>query len=257
MEGCLVESNVADRQSIAGLQAQLEAATSALQRSEQRSAAGRLALEVMHEVRGPLEALGYFVYLTLEESVSPGQVRRYMHFAEEQLATLNNLASRTLGFAKSSAHPQPIQLALIAESALRIHQRAIDNKAIHLIKDLPESLVAEVHCGEILQVISNVIVNAVDSLPEKGTLSLRLRKHRDEMHITIADNGHGIPRENLGQIFHPFFTTKDLKGNGLGLALSKSIVERHRGNIRLRSSTRPGQSGTCFRISLPAKTIHP
>jgi signal transduction histidine kinase len=67
----------------------------------------------------------------------------------------------------------------------------------------------------------------------------------------IADNGEGVPKENLGEIFQPFFTTKGEKGTGLGLSLSKAIVELHRGKMRIRSSVRPGKSGTAFKITLP------
>lgn len=119
------------------------------------------------------------------------------------------------------------------------------------MKDLPESLTAQVHSGEILQLVSNLIANALDALPVDGTLCIRLRRRRSEAHFVVADNGHGIPKSIFAHIFEPFFTTKDEVGTGLGLALSKRIVEGHRGRIRVRSSLRPGKSGTIFKISLP------
>lgn len=106
-----------------------------------------------------------------------------------------------------------------------------------------------------LQVLSNLIVNALDALPASGTLHLRLRKSEGKVHFLIAGNGHGIPAENLQSIFQAFFTTKEERGTGLGLALVKKIVERHDGTIRLRSSIREGRKGTAFKISLP--TYHP
>ena len=120
------------------------------------------------------------------------------------------------------------------------------------MKDLPRGVVAEIRMGEILQVVSNLIVNALDALPADGTLAVRIRKRANMVHILIADNGHGIPVEYTGSIFEPFFTTKEEKGTGLGLPLSKQIIERHGGKIWVRSSVRPGKSGTTFRISLPA-----
>jgi signal transduction histidine kinase len=105
--------------------------------------------------------------------------------------------------------------------------------------------------GEILQVISNLIVNAIDALPSDGTLYLRVRRVQDRVQLVIADNGHGIPSEHSEKIFQPFFTTKTEHGSGLGLALSQKIIERHHGRIRMRSSVREGKSGTLFRISLP------
>ena len=120
------------------------------------------------------------------------------------------------------------------------------------MKDLPRDLVAEVRTGEILQVISNLILNAVDASPNGGILRLRVRKVQGKVRFSIADNGHGIPTEYSRDIFQPFFTTKQENGTGLGLAISKRIIERHNGVIRMRSSVRPGKSGTIFHISLPA-----
>ena len=73
-----------------------------------------------------------------------------------------------------------------------------------------------------------------------------------KIEFVIADNGHGIPKEHTSDIFQPFFTTKEDRGTGLGLAVSKNIVERHKGRISVRSSVRPGKSGTIFKISIPA-----
>ena len=242
-----------DTDAISELQAKLAIAAERLQKSEERATTGQLALEMMHEIRNPLEALGHLTYLALEEAEDPIKVRRYMRLAEEQMGTLYHITNQSLGFARSSRSPQAINLAAVAEAALRIHQRTIEAKKVHLVKELPEKLVAEVHTGEILQVVSNVIVNALDALPQGGTLRLRLRKRRGEVQFVIADNGHGIPREHAGNIFQPFFTTKGERGGtGLGLALSKNIVERHRCKIRVRSSIQAGRSGTIFTISLPA-----
>jgi signal transduction histidine kinase len=176
----------------------------------------------------------------------------YLTMAEEQIVILNQIANQTLSVAKPIRAPHAANLVGVAEAALRIHQRAIQTKRVHLVKDLPDEAIAEVHTSEILQVISNVIDNALDALPPEGTLCLRLRKRHGEVQFLIADNGHGVEKEHITEIFQPFFTTKEEHGTGLGLALSKSIVERHRGRIRIRSSVRPGKSGTTFKISLPA-----
>ncbi len=234
------------------LQAKLAILAERLQKSEERATAGQLALEVMHEIRGPLEALGHLAYLALEEAEKPVRVRDYIRRAQEQIATLTQIASQTLGFARTSHAPHPSDLVNVAEAALRIHQRAIEAKRVHLVKELPEKLVVDTHSGELLQVVSNVIVNALDALPPNGTLRLRLRRRSGEVQFVIADNGHGIPKEQAADIFQPFFTTKEERGTGLGLAVSRNIVERHNGRINMRSSVRPGKSGTIFKISIPA-----
>ena len=219
---------------------------------ESRGAAGLLALEVMHEVRNPLEALSNLVYLTQADHEQPDRVCEYMTLAEEQLATLTRIVSRTLNFARSPAAPTASSLTELTDAALRIHQHCITAKGVNLVREVPEGMVATVHPSDILQVVSNLIVNALDAMPQNGTLRLRLRKGAHHIHCLVVDNGHGIPHKHLKRIFEPFFTTKEERGTGLGLALSRKIVERHGGKLSVRSSIRPGHSGTAFRISLPA-----
>lgn len=239
------ESNI-----IADLQSRLSHITETLRRAEERATPGLLALELMHEIRNPLEAVGNLTYLAMEEANDAEAVRAYLGRIEEQLATLNQIASQTLGFARTTNSPQQVRLATLAEAALRIHQGTMKAKQIRVVKDLPQELTAQVYTTEMLQVMSNLIVNSLDALPSAGTLWMRLRQRNHEIDIVVADNGHGIPAEHINQIFEPFFTTKKV-GNGLGLALSKRIVEHNQGKISLRSSVRPGKSGTTFKISLP------
>lgn len=235
------------------LQTKLNIATEALQQSELRATAGQLALEVMHEIKNPLEALGYLIYLTEQDAGDAEMVRLNMGLASEQLATLSHVASSTLAVTpKASAAPRAIDLGEVAEAALRIHRRTIEAKNVHLVKYLHGPILATIYTGEMLQVLSNLIVNALDATPSDGTVCLRLRKGGGQVRIVIADNGHGIAKENVERVFEPFFTTKEDRGTGLGLALSKKIIERHKGTIRMRSSTRPGKSGTLFQISIPA-----
>ena len=226
--------------------------TNALLVAEERAAAGQLALELMHEIKNPIETLGHLTYLAAEEAEETEAVRHYMQLAEEQMVTLRHIITNTLGFANSSRVLRSVDLQVLAEAGVRIHQRALNAKGIHLVKDLPGGITARIHMGEMLQVVSNLIVNALEALPADGKLRLRVKRLREEVHITVADNGEGIPSELLDRIFEPYFTTKEERGTGLGLALSRRIVDRHKGRIRIRSSVRPGSSGTVFRISLPA-----
>jgi signal transduction histidine kinase len=220
--------------------------------SDQRTTAGQLALEMMHEIRNHLETLGHLTYLTLQEKNDPEKVEKYMLLAAEEMKMLNRIASQTLGFARVSDSAKPINLVDLAEAALRIHQRTIAAKKIHLVKDLRGDVVAQVKHSQMLQVISNLLHNALDALPDGGTLSLRVRKRADRIEFLVADNGQGIAFEHMQQIFDPFFTTKKEAGNGLGLSLSKRIVEDHQGKITIRSSVRPERQGTVLKISLPA-----
>jgi signal transduction histidine kinase len=222
------------------------------EKAEERATAGLLALELMHEIRNPLDALDNLIYISLEKAGEPEKVRKYLRLAREQTATLNQISANVLGFARGSLLPKSTCLVTVAEAALRIHQKVIEAKKIHVVKNLPASLNAQVHSGEILQLLSNLIANALDALPPEGTLWLKLRKRQDQAHLVVADNGHGIPGELVAQVFQPFFTTKEYQGTGLGLSLSRKLVHHHHGEIHLRSSVRPGKSGTVFKITLPA-----
>jgi signal transduction histidine kinase len=223
----------------------------ALRRTDELALAGRLALELMHEINNPLDALGNLTYLAMQEQVETNQVGTYLQQIQEQVNTLKRIVSQTLGLAKSSPVLKEERLNELTQAALRIHGKAIKNRRIHLLPEIPEELSVEVRAGEILQVLSNLIANALDALPEAGTLRLRVRKTSGSVHILVADNGQGIPVEYTESIFEPFFTTKQGRGTGLGLHISKKIIEGHQGRIRMRSSVREGKSGTTFRVSLP------
>jgi signal transduction histidine kinase len=226
--------------------------TAKREKADERATAGLLALELMHEIRNPLDALDNLLYLSFQKADEPETVRSYLRLARERTATLSQISANVLDFARCSILPKPTCLVAVAEAALRIHQKAIEAKKIHIVKNFPESLKAPVYSGEILQLASNLIANALDALPLEGTLWLKLRKRRDQVHLVVADNGHGIPSELVAQVLQPFFTTKEDRGTGLGLSLSRKVVDHHHGEIRLRSRVRPGKSGTMLKITLPA-----
>lgn len=189
--------------------------------------------------------------LARNEADQPEKVREYMRLAEEQIANLNRIARQALSFARVSESSKPIDLVDLAEAALRIHQRTIASKEIHLVKDLPGDLIADVKSGQILQVVSNILANALESLPDGGTLSVRLRKCSGCVSILIADNGHGIEAEHfckdLRTVFHDAHEYRDRDRAG--------VFQTHRGRPWWAHSAqkqhRDGRSGTAFKIVLP------
>ena len=226
----------------------------ALQEWQALALAGQFAAATMHEINGPLEAISNLNYLVRTNSEDGEQVRNYSSQLDEQLIVLTAISHQTLSFYHSKETVEPVEIAPLAEAALRIHGNKIAAKEIRLLKKLPGDVTVESYPGAMLQVFSNLIGNAVEALPAKGTLQIRARSMDGEAHILFADNGHGIPDAIRPRIFEPFFSTKKAQGTGLGLAITKAIVERHRGKIRSRTSTRSGRSGTAFRISLPLRT---
>jgi signal transduction histidine kinase len=207
-------------------------------------------------VNNPLEALTNLVYLTKQEAHDPDYVRRNMLVAETQLDRLGEIARKTLSFYREQSEAKEFDLVEIAESALRIHAHRLSAGSVELRKDLPEKLMVRALGGEILQVFTNFILNAIDAMPENGAvLCLRMRTDKERAHITISDNGHGIPPSIRKSLFEPYVTHKST-GTGVGLWLSKRILDKHKGTIRFRSSHEPGKSGTTFRVSLPLGAEH-
>ena len=223
----------------------------ALHESQALALAGQFAATTMHEVNGPLEAIANLNYLVQTSSDDGVQVRNYSSLIDEQLLVLSSISHQTLSFYHSKETVEPILIAQLADAALRIHRKKIAAKDIRLLKKLPADVVVESHAGSMLQVFSNLIGNAVEALPVKGTLQIRARCADGDAHILFADNGCGIPAAIRGRIFEPFFSTKRERGTGLGLGITKAIIERYRGRIRSRTSTQTGRSGTAFRVSLP------
>jgi signal transduction histidine kinase len=243
-----------DLLTIEQLRERLRLAEESLRQSERLAIAGRFAGAVIHEVNNPLEALTNLVYLTKQKADDPDHVRRNMLVAETQLDRLGEIARKTLSFYREQSEAKDFDLVEIAESALRIHAHRLTARSVALRKDLPEKLMVRVLGGEMLQVFTNFILNAIDAMPEKGAvLCLRMRTDKERAYITISDNGHGISPSVRKNLFEPYVTNKST-GTGVGLWLSKRILDKHKGTIRFRSSHEPGKSGTTFRVSLPIGT---
>jgi len=240
-----------DDLTIAELKERLVRAEESLRQSERLAIAGRHAGAVIHEVNNPLEALGNLVYLTQRSSHDSKKVRRNMHEAQAQLERLGEITRKTLSFYREQSEATDFDLVEIAELALRIHAHRLFENSVTVRKHFPQPVVARVFPGEILQVFSNLILNALDALPDTdAVLCMRVRMLGERGHITIADNGGGIHPSMYKTLFEPYVTTKS-SGTGIGLWLSKRIIDKHRGTIRFHSSQVRGRNGTIFRLSLP------
>jgi PAS domain S-box-containing protein len=229
----------------------------ALLRTEKLAAVGRLAASIAHEINNPLEAITNLLYLA-RTSEDLDRSREYLAFAEAELHRASAITSQTLRFHKQSTRPMEVTSDDLIDNALGILRSRIMNAGVTI--DRRYSARRPVMCfdGEIRQVVSNLLINAVDAMhPAGGRLLLRSREGRDHatgragLILTIADTGSGMSRETLTKIFEPFFTTKGAAGTGLGLWISKEIMERHRGYLHVRSSRRPDRSGTVFTLFLP------
>ncbi len=206
----------------------------------------------MHEVNNPLEALGNLVYLADVASGDGEMVHEYLRIAEEQLAHVQDIARRTLSFYRPNAIREAVDIVQVLDSALHMHKPQITTKSIEVCRHQPGVASVSANPGQLLQIFTNLIANSIDALPEQGRLHVRVSRSTEHFNILIADNGCGIPADQRHRLFEPFATSNKEKGTGLGLWMSKTLVEQHRGRIRHRTSTQPGRRGTAFRISLPA-----
>ena len=239
----------------AGLQIanmELRKAQEELVRSERLAAIGQLAGGVGHELRNPLGAIknaAYYIRERLARSELAQKEPRVMEFLnimDEEINASTKIINDLLGFSRvGKPSVSPTQIKDIIEDAL---SHTTIPEGIELIKKLDAELPQiEIDASQIQQVLVNIISNAVQAMPEGGKLIIGTRENEGFLEVEIADTGCGIPEETIDKIFDPLFTTK-AKGIGLGLAVCKAIIDRHGGEIEVKS-----QAGkeTTFIIKLP------
>jgi PAS domain S-box-containing protein len=235
-------------------------AAEALRDSERLAATGRLAATIAHEINNPLEAVTNILYL-LEQNKSLDQAARgFATMAQEELSRVAHIARQTLGFYRDSTRLEAVQVSRLMDEVVTLFAAKVRTNNVELTKELKADAPIDAFPGELRQVFSNLVANALDAVGKKGKLRIRItpsrsRQNRSQrgVRLTIADNGPGIARADLANIFQPFFTTKGAKGTGLGLWVTRGIVEKHGGTIRVWSSKSEGKSGTVFSVFLPQK----
>jgi PAS domain S-box-containing protein len=240
---------------------QQKKAEQALIQSEKLAAVGRLASSIAHEINNPLESVTNLLYLA-QHSDDMAEVRGYLDKAEVELRRVAAITNQTLRFHKQATSPMAITAEALLKSVLSIYQGRVSNSPVRICER--HRALQPIRCfeGEIRQVLSNLINNALDAMNSGGgTLFLRTRlgcnwKNGDRgIVITIADTGSGMDPQTLARVFDPFFTTKGITGTGLGLWVSREIVNRHRGLLLVRSSDSPRRHGTVFNLFLPFDAV--
>jgi PAS domain S-box-containing protein len=224
-----------------------------LRKTEKLSAAARLAATVAHEINNPLEAVGNLVYLSRATPGVPRQALETLQLAEQELERVAHITRQTLGFYRESGTFDVISVSELIESVLKLFNNKVQSKRIRLEKQFEECEVRG-RAGELRQLVSNLISNAIDATAPGGTLKLDVSCVNGEdgpaIQVSIEDDGPGIDPRHREHIFEPFFTTKKDVGTGLGLWVSKQIVERHGGSIQA-SSRGNGLTGARFIVLLP------
>jgi signal transduction histidine kinase len=236
-----------------------------LLQSEKLNAVGRLASTMAHEINNPLEAVTNLIFLAQDAAVSP-VARHYLEAADVELRRVSAIVTQTLQFHRQLSKPGPVMVAGIVDVTLPLYQSRLSNADVTI--ERRDRAILPVICqeGEIRQVLSNLVGNAIDSMSQNAIDSasqhdrrLIIRSHdstdwrtgQSGVTLTVADTGSGISADTMSRIFEPFFSTKGNKGTGLGLWISREIIGRHGGSLKVRSSQSPHSSGTVFTIFLP------
>jgi two-component system CheB/CheR fusion protein len=233
----------------------------ALIKSEKLAAAGRLAATLAHEINNPLQAIANLVNIWAQSPGLDAQGQTYAAMAESELRRVTHLTQQALSFYRESASPTPVNVEETIDSVLSIYDKRIGAKGIYITRRYQlDGTTIRTYPGEIRQVFSTLLLNAMEAVDAGGTIDVRARRAShwqnpaiQGVRVTISDNGVGISASNIPRIFEPFFTTKGENGTGLGLWVASGIVDRFGGSILTRSSMNPDRRGTCFSIFLPAK----
>jgi PAS domain S-box-containing protein len=226
-----------------------------VRKAEKLAAAARLASTVAHEINNPLDAAGNLVYLAKLDSATPPTAVTYLEQAETQLERVAHIARQTLGFYRESRKWESVDIIGVFESALSLYSNKLNAKSIRVERDFGVCPHLYGSLGELKQVAANLISNAADAVRVDGRIRVTIgtvsASGAECIEFAIEDDGPGVAAEDRERIFEPFFTTKEDVGTGLGLWVTKGIVERHGGTIRVGSSRSNGLRGATFVVSLP------
>ncbi|MBE7415765.1 MAG: HAMP domain-containing protein [Deltaproteobacteria bacterium] len=219
--------------------------------SEKLAAVGQLAAGIAHEVNNPLGGILNCLYNLRNRKLTDERKAEYVDFMEDGIKRVQNIVRQLLDF--SQQHAPELSLTdtnSIIEGIIPLFRHSVRGKEVRLLVNLSQGLpriLVDRH--QIEQILVNLILNAVQAVSSEGLIEVTTRREGNWFCIQISDNGCGIPPENLGRVFDPFFTTKGVgRGTGLGLSVSRGIIERHKGRIEVESQ--PGK-GSTFRVLLP------
>jgi PAS domain S-box-containing protein len=232
----------------------------ALIRSAQLASIGRMAAALAHEINNPLSGAVNSVYLASNDPSIGSEARGNLINADLELQRVAHVTRQVLGFYRELSTPRLVSVKELLDSAVRTVEHRLPAKRITIEQQCDDSLKLTAIAGELRQVFSNLLLNSIDAA-EDGKIIIRASRLETRrcgyVRVTIADTGIGIPRSIRHRIFEPLFTTKGSTSTGLGLWVSKEIVKRSRGSIRLRSQAGGSTTGTVVSVLLPMTSESP
>jgi nitrogen-specific signal transduction histidine kinase len=225
----------------------------ALKQSEKLAHMGQLSAGIAHELNNPLGVIIMYSNIMLDECGEDIQFRKDLQLIVDQAARCKKIVGGLLNFARKTqvnySEVNIIELIDLSLQSVIIPEKIVIKKEIELTNSM-----AMLDSEQMIQVLTNLIKNAVESMPGGGKLTIKSSDSNDEIHFKITDTGMGIKDDDLSKVFEPFFTTKGIgKGTGLGLATAYGVVKMHKGSIKVNSNTNSakGQTGTTFKITIP------
>lgn len=246
-----------ERQALRLVEQERHRIAEALRLNEKFAELGRMAGIIAHEINNPLESVTNLLYLLRSSGRLEPDLDRFVETAEAEVARVAHIAKQTLTFYRESNRPLETSIPDLLDGLLAMYVQKI-NSHIQVERHYRNVPVALVYTSQIRQVFSNLIGNALEAMPHRGTLKLFVRESSlwgrptvRGLRVTVADTGRGIAPELRQKLFQAFFTTKGDRGTGLGLWVSQGIIANHHGTIHACSSTRPGRHGTVFSVFLP------
>ncbi len=233
----------------------------ALMRAEKLASAGRLAAAIAHEVNNPLEGLVNLVYLARGEE-DLGKVRGHLLNADRELQRIAHITRQSLGFYRETSAASLFRPDVVIREVFDFYSFRAAQAHVSLHVNIKTEQEAWGNAGEFRQVISNLLANSLDACQTGNAVCVRVRGARsprdlaaEGIRVSVADTGSGIASENLNRIFEPFFTTKKDTGTGLGLWVSRELIEKHGGYLNVRSATSGRRTGTVFTMFLPGSVV--
>jgi PAS domain S-box-containing protein len=227
----------------------------ALMAHEKLAIAGRLSASIAHEIHNPLDSVANLHYLMANEN-DPALQQRYLGMAQQELNRTLQISRAMLGLYREPKAPVEVELRELLASVLLLLDRQLKDQSVKVVRKLGESVSVQGFPGELRQVFTNLITNGADAAGPGGRVQVLLENSPTDSRpgaiVTISDSGPGIPPELQTKLFQPFFTTKGEQGTGLGLWVSRGIVEKHGGTIELSNSSDAAFPGALVRVYLPA-----
>jgi PAS domain S-box-containing protein len=227
----------------------------ALLRAEKLAAMGRLASTVAHEINNPLESVTNLLFLAQASQSLDSETQIYLATAERELARLSNITRLTLGFVRTSASADETEMADVVNEVLSIFNHRFETKGVKVERQYEPDVTITIAPHELRQIVTNLIANAADAVGiEHAHIRIRIAREEDKAVLEVEDNGEGIDPIHLPRIFEAFFSTKEEVGTGIGLWVTRELVEKNGGRISASSSTEvslPSGATTQFRVEFP------